>query len=132
MFAQDISESRCHARQKNVLLVVDDNEYVAETTVRHLASKFDSVFAATDPHRATQILEEHQVSHILCGFCLGLDASRSIGFVFSSFWRNEFPDIRRIVIFTGEAVPPQAIPGDVDAVIPKTSGIEGMFEALQV
>ena len=132
MFAQDTTIMKSNRGQRSVLLVVDDNSNVAEATKHRMVHKFDSVFTATDPHKATQILEENSVSHILCGLNLGLDDSRLNGFMFSSFWKSEFPSIKRIVILTGEDICDQTIPLDIDAVIPKTTSVEALAKALLV
>ena len=56
---------------RKAVLVVDDSDQICRMMKRRLAPFFEKVFTAGDPEEATQILEEHEVSHILCDFDLG-------------------------------------------------------------
>ena len=130
MFHQNVSIHLDKTHTERALLVVDDNGYVADATMRLFATRFDKVFMATGPNEATQILEENIISHILCGLSLGEDAERLPGIMFSSFWRSEFSSIERIVVFSTEDITDQTIPYDVDAIISETTSPDGIAKAL--
>jgi CheY-like chemotaxis protein len=117
---------------RKAVLVVDDSDQICRMMKRRLAPFFEKVFTADDPEEATRILEEREVSHVLCDFDLGAGAGAgdATGYLFVTLWRREFPEIERAVIFTGADLDSQRRPEEVDAVACKADGPQAAVEAL--
>jgi CheY-like chemotaxis protein len=117
---------------RKAVLVVDDSDQICRMMKRRLAPFFEKVFTAADPKEATRILEEHEVTHVLCDFDLGTGVGEgdATGYLFVTLWRREFSNIERAVIFTGADPGRLARPEEVDAVVCKADGPEAAVEAL--
>jgi CheY-like chemotaxis protein len=118
--------------EKKSVLVVDDSDQICRMMKRRLTPFFEKVFTAADPKEATRILEEHEVTHVLCDFDLGTGVGEgdATGYLFVTLWRREFSNIERAVIFTGADPGRLARPEEVDAVVCKADGPEAAVEAL--
>ena len=117
---------------RKAVLVVDDSDQICRMMKRRLTPFFEKVFTAADPKEATRILEEHEVTHVLCDFDLGAGtgAGDATGYLFVMLWRREFPNVERAVIFTGGDMGSQQRPEEVDAVVCKADGPQAAVEAL--
>ena len=119
------------SKKKNVL-VVDDYNQISRLMERALRTSFDAVFTASDPADASRVLEKHHITHLLCDLHLeaGRGTERVTGFTFIEFWRRQFPDIERAVVFTGADIEPLKKPSEVDAVVSKAEGMDAVIAAL--
>ena len=130
MFAQTVDSNPKNGLKSKVLLIVDDCEQIGRAVKRILQSEFDKVYVTVDPAQATKILDSERVSHVLCDLNLGIDDERTDGFVFAQLWRNTYPNLEKIFIFTGENIADLTIPDFLDGIIPKSAGMEQLSTAL--
>ena len=130
MFGHDIGIIM--AIEKKCVLIVDDYDQITRLMKWALRSSFERVFSASDPAAATRILENHDVTHLLCDYCLGVGGGPAgvSGFTFVEFWRREFPGIERAVIFTGADIERLKKPVEVDAMVSKAEGMDAVIAAL--
>ena len=111
-------------------LVVDDSERIIEALTPRLGKFFDECYGATSPAEAEAILQNHQVTHLVCDFDLG--GEHPVGTDLVKKWRLQYPGIVRAIIFSGTR--PSMIPTipEVDAVLEKPSSIVALKAALQI
>ena len=109
--------------EKKSAFVHDDGNQIRRMRKRRLVPFFEKVFTAGGSQEATQILEEHDVSHIQFDFNLDLGASAgtedATSYLFVPLWRRELPNIDRAVVFTSGDVGSRKRPEAVDTVLYK-------------
>lgn len=113
-----------------IAMAVDDSEIVLKSFRRVLSQGFDEVFTASNPIEAEAVLQQCQVTHVVCDFHLGDGVP--FGTELISDWRRRFPCIQRAVIVSGSLRDEIVPPPEVDAVLGKPVTMAELIEALGI
>ena len=101
--------------QRRSVLLLDDSEQVLKILSRHLRRRFDAIFTATDSTNAEKILEEQEISTLVCDH--GVASPSSVQLI--TKWRKRYKSIKRAVILTGADVSAIKPTSSVDAILYK-------------
>ncbi|HEY3448100.1 MAG TPA: response regulator [Myxococcales bacterium] len=82
-----------------ILLLVDDEPRITDLLRLVLKRSFDEVHTATSGEAASEILDEHPVTHVVADYVLGADEPN--GATLLAAWRRIHPSIRFAAILTG-------------------------------
>jgi len=116
---------------RRVLLVLDDEDDIAELFRRFLKKAFDEIHLARNSSEAEAVLERAEVTHLVSDFWIG--PGEPIGSSLIARWRQRWPAIRFAALFTGgtrEKLGP-AIEG-VDALFIKPNGFDDLIDRLRI
>ena len=116
---------------KKILLVVDDSPEVAFTARCCLQTRFERVFTTTSPKQAAYFLKTRPITHLLCDLELDSDGETTLsGLNYAAKWREDFPHLQRIIIYTGKDIGDITIPFCIDDIVPKMAGMDRIANAL--
>ena len=116
-------------KQKEILLIVDDDPQVRKMLMRLFKHHFDAAFTAATPADAERILQENKVTHILSDYDLGEENPRGTELIIE--WRRRYPLIQRVLLLSGSKLSISKIPDEVDRFIEKGSEPREILEALK-
>ncbi len=112
----------------STLLIVDDDELICRGVLRQLRGQFEHVYFATRPDDAERILEEFEVTTLVCDYDLG--EAMPTGTELLTRWRQAYPNIRRAVIYSGADLSRIRMPEAVDTAVSKGASAEHLSFAL--
>jgi len=113
---------------RQTVLIVDDQERVLKVLSRGLSKSFSNILTAQNAEDAERLLRQNNVDYLVCD--LELSEGEPNGFHLVPKWREKFPNIRKAIIFTGVFGVEKNAPVQIDAVVDKSEGIEGILNAL--
>ena len=112
------------------LLIIDDEASVCRALGRILRNKVGEIITAQNVADAELILDTRYVSHILCDHLLGPGQPR--GLDTAIHWKQEYPEVEKIIILTGTDAAFDEPPEGIDHVLPKTTDPLELAEYLQL
>jgi len=114
---------------KTVVLVVDDDENVLRSIVRHL-NKLDScrVFSASTRAGAEEVLATEKVELLVCDYNLGSGVPNGVELI--TKWRKAHPCITRAVILSGSEMSEIPNRKEVDSILSKSSNLAEVVQKL--
>jgi CheY-like chemotaxis protein len=112
-----------------VLLILDDEIEICRMLQRTLRGGFDEVHVATRGTDAEEVLRGRPVTHMIVDLFLG--SEEPLGHELVRIWRDRYPHIRHVLVFTGSSVDerPHVYEG-VDAVFGKPSGLRDLIDTV--
>lgn len=91
---------------------------------------FDQVLTASDPEQADAHLAENAVSHVVCGYHLGIGLQTGAELI--ARWRRRHPGLKRAILCTGSNPDDVSAGSEVDAVLRKPTNRVEVAEALGI
>ena len=115
-------------RQKTTLLIVDDEELVCRGISRSFKRCFDQVYFATHPDEAERILQQGEVTSLVCDYHLGDSLPR--GTELMERWRRAYPHIKNAVLYSGTDLSKIISSKWVDSKISKSHPLSCLYKAV--
>jgi CheY-like chemotaxis protein len=115
-------------RQKTTLLIVDDEELVCRGILRNFRHCFDQIFFATHPDDAERILQQAEVTNLVCDYYLGDSVPRGTELMIK--WRKSYPRIKKAVLYTGADLSRIIPEMGIDSSISKSLPLSCLYKAV--